>query len=107
MRKLSEKRLIREQITVQKMIALYCQAHHSPEGGLCDSCQELSDYALARIDACPFKENKPTCVKCPVHCYQRQRREQIREVMRYAGPRMLFRHPWLAMMHLIDGIRKP
>ena len=28
--------------------------------------------------------------KCPVHCYQRDRREQAREVMRYAGPRMVW-----------------
>ena len=107
MRKLSEKRLIREQIMVQKMITLYCQAHHAHEGALCDSCQELYDYAISRINACPFKENKPTCVKCPVHCYHGQRREQIRVVMRYAGPRMLFRYPRLALMHLFDGIKKP
>jgi hypothetical protein len=31
-------------------------------------------------------------------------REQVRRVMRFAGPRMLFRHPYLAFMHLIDGI---
>jgi hypothetical protein len=27
--------------------------------------------------------------------------------MRYAGPRMLFSHPLLAFMHLLDGLRKP
>jgi hypothetical protein len=26
--------------------------------------------------------------------------------MRYAGPRMMARHPYLALMHLIDGRRK-
>jgi hypothetical protein len=34
-------------------------------------------------------------------------REKIRVVMRYAGPRMLFRHPWFAIQHLFDGFRKP
>jgi hypothetical protein len=29
----------------------------------------------------------------------------MREVMRYAGPRMLWRHPLLAVAHLIDGRR--
>ena len=29
----------------------------------------------------------------------------MREVMRFAGPRMLARHPWLAIMHLIDDRR--
>jgi hypothetical protein len=32
-------------------------------------------------------------------------RERAREVMRYAGPRMLRRHPWLALMHLFDTLR--
>jgi hypothetical protein len=26
--------------------------------------------------------------------------------MRYAGPRMLLRHPILAVRHIIDGLRK-
>jgi hypothetical protein len=42
-------------------------------------------------------------VHCPVHCYQPRMRESIREVMRYAGPRMLTRHPFLAVAHLIEG----
>jgi hypothetical protein len=33
-------------------------------------------------------------------------RERVREVMRYAGPRMLLHHPWLAICHLVDGIAK-
>ena len=31
---------------------------------------------------------------------------QAREIMRYAGPRMLFRHPILAIAHQLDGLRK-
>jgi hypothetical protein len=38
-----------------------------------------------------------------VHCYQRDRREQVKHVMRFAGPRMLWRHPWLSVCHLLDG----
>jgi hypothetical protein len=33
-------------------------------------------------------------------------RERICAVMRYAGPRMMYRHPMLAFYHLIDGMRK-
>lgn len=33
-------------------------------------------------------------------------RVQIREVMRYAGPRMLIHHPWLSIFHLFDGLRE-
>jgi hypothetical protein len=32
-------------------------------------------------------------------------REQVKEVMRYAGPRMIFRHPVLAVMHWVDAFR--
>jgi len=42
-----------------------------------------------------------------VHCYAPEMREKIKEVMRYAGPRMLLSHPILAIAHLIDGLRKP
>lgn len=104
----ASKRLIREQNTVQKMIAMYCQAQHRHfDNQLCESCQELADYAAQRIAHCPFKNNKPTCANCPIHCYKPELRDRIREVMRYVGPRMLFQQPWLALMHLVDSLRKP
>jgi len=34
-------------------------------------------------------------------------REQVKEMMRYAGPRMLFKHPGYAILHMLDGFRKP
>jgi hypothetical protein len=33
-------------------------------------------------------------------------REKIREVMQYAGPRMIWHHPLLAIGHMIDGRKK-
>lgn len=87
------------------MIAIYCRAHHGTEP-LCSDCRELAEYAERRIDACPYGAAKPTCVNCPTHCYKPSMREKIRSVMRYAGPRMLLRHPILAVLHLFDGRRK-
>jgi len=49
------------------------------------------------MSRCPFGPDKPTCAKCPIHCYKPQVRERVREVMRFAGPRMLLRHPVLAV----------
>ena len=72
---------------------------------LCPECQELLKYAFERLDKCPFQERKTTCAKCPVHCYRPELRERIRVVMRYAGPRMLFRYPILAIHHLLDGMK--
>lgn len=99
-------RLKREQHTIHVMIGMYCQTHHHPTGDLCEQCEKLFRYAMERIDKCPFREHKPTCVKCPIHCYKPAMREQVRLVMRFAGPRMLFRHPLLAVLHLWDEISK-
>lgn len=88
------------------MLSLYCQAHHQPTGQVCDQCAGLLDYARQRLHHCPFQEKKPTCGNCKIHCYQPARRQQVRDIMRYAGPRMLYRHPLMAIRHLVDGWRK-
>lgn len=64
------------------------------------------DYAALRLERCRFGVEKPTCARCPVHCYQRARREQVKRVMRYAGPRMIWRHPLLCLRHWLDGFRR-
>ena len=99
-------RIQRERSTIEAMIRIYCHDHHTHEAGLCGDCEELRSYAMQRLERCVFGGQKPTCVHCPVHCYQKDRREQVRVVMRYAGPKMLLKHPFLAFSHLIDGRRK-
>ena len=44
---------------------------------------------------------KTLCSACKVHCYKPEMREQIRTVMRWAGPRMLPVHPVLSIKHVI------
>ena len=96
-----EKKRSDEKLLVSEMIALYCRKqHNTPKGHLCPECQELHDYALARIDRCPFMETKTFCSACKVHCYKPEMREKIRAVMRWAGPRMLPVHPVLSIRHL-------
>jgi hypothetical protein len=87
--------------TVEVMIGIYCRAHHGTSKALCGECDALLDYARERIGACAFGAGKPVCNQCTVHCYRPAMRERIREVMRYAGPRMLGRHPVLAVRHLL------
>ncbi|MFN7988313.1 MAG: nitrous oxide-stimulated promoter family protein [Thermoanaerobaculia bacterium] len=101
----AERRIAREWKTVQLMIRLHCRDLHGGRTALCAGCEELRAYAERRLEKCPFAEEKPTCVACPVHCYEAAMRERIRVVMRYAGPRMLLRHPVLAVRHLIDERR--
>uniref|UniRef100_UPI0040293CD1 nitrous oxide-stimulated promoter family protein n=1 Tax=Collinsella intestinalis TaxID=147207 RepID=UPI0040293CD1 len=120
----------REQEIVSQMIALYCKGNHSAHrsapprerGGemqqvrkgaalrerrdLCPECTELEAYAHARSEHCPFMEEKTFCSNCTVHCYRPEMRERIRTVMRYAGPRMLFHHPVMAIRHMIESQRE-
>ncbi|HDO06180.1 MAG TPA: nitrous oxide-stimulated promoter family protein [Bacteroidetes bacterium] len=99
-------RIFREKKTVAEMIRLYCHEHHGTTGKeLCADCQALHDYAFLRIKKCVFKEDKPTCKNCTIHCYSQQKKAQIKEIMRYSGPRMMFRSPGLALIHLIDGLK--
>ena len=96
----------REREIVAAMIALYCRGQHNANGAFCDECEALYAYARQRLVSCPFQAEKPTCAKCPVHCYKPAMREQVRAVMRYAGPRMIWRHPFKALQHLADGRRE-
>ncbi len=102
----ADKRLAREWRTLEAMIQCYCRAHHGVSESCCPECQGLLGYAHVRLERCRFGVEKPTCAKCPVHCYQRERREQVRTVMRYAGPRMLWLHPVLSLRHWLDGLAR-
>ncbi len=92
----------REWKTIEAMIGLYCRDLHASRGQLCPGCTELTTYARLRLEKCPYGDGKPTCAKCPVHCYKPACRERVREVMRYAGPRLLLRRPILTIRHLLD-----
>ena len=94
----------RELSTILVMIGMYCRDHHASES-LCDECAALASYAGRRLERCVFGVAKPTCANCKVHCYSAEMRERVRTVMRYAGPRMLLRHPVLGIAHMLDGRR--
>ena len=130
-------RIADEKKVVALMIRMYCRRHCRQQGrtaradltnrtgrttdtnqagrtgarhttrGLCPECATLLDYALRRLDSCRFGNGKPSCRKCPVHCYHADMRERIRTVMRWAGPRMIFRHPIAATRHLLRELRSP
>ena len=63
------------------------------------------DLASARTQ----RSQKTICYinnNCPIHCYKPDRREQVKSVMKYSGPRMIFKHPIFAIRHIIDGYKK-
>ena len=67
--------------------------------------KRLTEYALFRLEKCPFKVNKKFCSFCKVHCYKPDMRERIKDVMKWAGPRMIFTHPVFAMGHVFQMIK--
>ena len=91
--------------TLQAMLGVYCYGNHGSADTLCAECRELLEYAQTRLAKCPFGEKKPVCSQCTVHCYKPAMRTRIREVMQYAGPRMITRHPVLAAKHVLERIR--
>lgn len=100
-------RMDNERDTIRVMTAMYCTSHHhSKSGNLCDKCTSFLQYAEQRLSNCPYQAEKPTCANCTIHCYKKDMRDLAREIMKYAGPRMILRHPLMALRHLVDNKRK-
>ena len=93
-------RIEQEKRVVSRMIELYSR-HRLGMRELPEELIELEKYAHRRLDRCKFGSRKPACKRCPIHCYKPAMREKIREIMRWAGPRMLLYDPIAAIRHLI------
>lgn len=97
----------REKEDVSSMIEIYCRGKHGAEKyEICENCAKLQDYALERLDKCKFGEMKPNCQDCTVHCYKSSMRIKIKEVMKYAGPRMIIYNPGGAWRHVVGRFKK-
>ena len=110
-----ERKRQRETRTVSQMIALHCRGNHEEADRseqascgemVCPACKALDDYACLRTMRCRRMADKVDCENCANHCYTPEMRERIREVMRYAGPRMLLAHPVSALRHLAGKLRR-
>jgi hypothetical protein len=103
----------KEKQLIPVMIKKYCRGMHKlkrreqkiKRGELCEECKALTEYALFRLEKCPFKVNKGFCSFCKVHCYKPEYREEIKKVMKYSGPRMIFSHPIFALSHVVQMIK--
>lgn len=95
----SEKRVI------TKMIHIYCKGKHKSFKSLCFECAELLKYATNRLEHCRFKNDKPPCGSCSVHCYRSDMRQNMIQVMRFSGPKMLFMHPIDTVKHFYKQIQ--
>jgi chromate reductase len=87
--------------TIKKMITLYCHGQHGrSDKELCPECRKLFIYTEQRLDKCVYGDNKPVCSKCPIHCYKSAMRTRVKEVMRYAGPRIMWHSPILTARYM-------
>lgn len=88
------------------MIGIYCRKKHKTKRKiLCHDCNELMEYVTLRRTYCPFGDKKTFCAHCPIHCYRKDMRERIREVMRFSGPWMLLYNPPMAISHALDTFK--
>ncbi|HEY6873378.1 MAG TPA: nitrous oxide-stimulated promoter family protein [Geobacteraceae bacterium] len=87
-------------------IRVYCAARHRNQAAatlpgelaetfrkgisLCPDCQGLLTYALTKRRNCPL-DPKPSCKECHIHCYSKEYRTRIREIMAFSGRRMIMR----------------
>lgn len=76
----------------QADVALPAELSGTLRGGvaLCPDCQGLLDHAIMKRRKCPL-DPKPSCKNCHVHCYSREYRAKIREIMAFSGRRMILR----------------
>ena len=94
----------KEKDLISLMIRFYCDKHHHTKAyePLCDECAELEKYAHTRVDHCPHIETKTFCSKCQSHCYSKEMRARVKEVMKSSGPRLLLHHPILVIKHALQ-----
>ncbi len=111
------KLLERDLKTLATFIRVYCHGKHDRQSlvvmrgfdlrkihgkplELCPECTKLLQHALVKRTHCP-RDPKPQCKHCPTHCYAKNYRQQIREVMKYAGMKLMFSGRIHYLFHLL------
>ena len=100
-----ENKRLKELKTVRKMIEIYCKGQHRRKSGdLCESCAELMHLCRSKGRAMPTYGRKKHFVPCAKHTVMhRPIGNELKEVMRYSGPRMLWIHPIMTIRHILLG----
>lgn len=96
-------KIYKEKEVVNLMIDIYYKKKIKKDKSIESEKEDLKKYCAYRLSLCPFKDNKPFCSNCKIHCYNKVHKELIKKVMRFSGPRMLIYHPLLAIKHLIES----
>lgn len=96
-------KIYKEKEVVDLMIDIYYKKKIKKDISKRVEKEDLKKYCAYRLSLCPFKDKKPFCSNCKIHCYDKVHKELIKEVMRYSGPRMLLYHPIIAIKHVIES----
>lgn len=114
-----DKKLRRDLKTLATFIGVYCEHRHGQSEKspirlkthdveaiagkpvvLCDACRKLLTHAFVKRSNC-MMEPKPACKHCPSHCYHPSYREQIQEVMRFSGRKIMMSGRLDYLYHLL------
>lgn len=115
--KMADEQVRTDTRTLADFVSIYCDGHHKDRDRaplesdavelgvygrkklvLCEECAEHLRYAEKRRAYCP-KDPKPFCAHCDTHCYKSDERTWQQGMMRYSGPRSVWRG------HAIDGVK--
>lgn len=97
-------RIDQEKETLREMVTLYCR-YRLKAKSMPESYEQLVDYAFRRLERCRWGTKKPNCHQCKIHCYAPDKRKQMREIMKWTGPKMIIYAPMKAMRYLINSMR--
>lgn len=89
---------------IGKFVEVYCSGKHEmverntfmlPAGlgqrMVCSECATFMEYAVSKRLKCPLEAEKPSCKHCRIHCYGKEQREKVRQIMAYSGRRLMMR----------------
>lgn len=115
----TDKTLERDLHTLVRFIEVYCDSWHAdlPRKApsikecdvetlmgrpllLCPECTRLLAHAVHKRSHCPLHP-KPACKKCPNHCYHPMFRQQIRQVMKFSGRKLVMSGRLDYLWHLL------
>ena len=87
---------------IGKFVEVYCAGKHGTmtrlplklpeelgERRLCTVCAEFMEYAAIKRIKCPLEDKKPICKYCRIHCYGKEQRKKVREIMAYSGRKLM------------------
>jgi hypothetical protein len=118
LRKEMDRRLRSDLKILAKFIDVYCRHRHADAEktpvalkvcdveqlagpiSICGECHKLLTHAFVKRMNCPM-EPKPACKHCPSHCYHPTYRQQIREVMKFSGRKLVLSGRLGYLYHLL------